>query len=1492
MKNDLKSAILLCLLMFSMIGANAADFTDFRVDLTNGNLLTAEEISPKTSFEFGIAVASDGTVSRVEKGSTNAVATLSGVFHSNEHGWNNFKATVAVDGPVKISMGTCAWGGDVTVKDASGNVVATMNTNTGSCYHNDKTENIESTYYKSDAPTTLTISGGSYTPYFSVRRASASELTPEVTISYSLGTVEAEGVVPSAERTEVGKAYTIPVNRTLYMPGKTLTGWTDGTNIYQPGEEITAPSSDATLTPVFTDNAVSLADRTEETTLLFDFQRRNGAPLLSYQHKNGIYVTQAMVAGKTIDVKLDFDTSNGKIANGGWSDWCQMNGGTILSVPSCKGATVSMEAFTDITTTTIDGQNDYTHATTISYVVANSAESINIVIGDGSYYRYVKVVLPVVKPAGKTYVNESAIVEWAFSGNATDNASINPEDAVSIASFAHGDGLDVASSGGYNGKVYTRFQPKSQESGIGEANRLEWKVTPAKGLVFTPTKVSANIRRFGTDGGRIDVYVVNAEGKRVTLAEGLIPARNKPADEDKTSLDPNYRESFALNVPDSLASSEGVSLVCYLYGLATNKQAGFNDVKIEGTVSGTIVNVPTYAFNAEADPAEAASITVYPLAEEYDEGTEVKVTATPKFGYRFVNWTDGEGNVVGTDNVVNYTVNAATTLTAHFQVVKAYTLSYDVAGGAADYMVNANPLPTVVDGKKMYEEGTLVTLSASSNDVLSFTNWSDGQTSSEITLTMDADKVITAEYSAVDFIAAWDFYQKGGEGRKADFFSEGNDADQLVLRDADGNTSGWLDKSQVAAGGYEGRPAAVNWRSNAAIGTYYWQTKVDASNFTDIKVRSGMLYNYNAYQVYNVEYSLDGETWTTVGSIHMPGAKAWTDATFDLPAEANNQPAVYIRWKADTSSDIDGSESNYDGSAISQIYILGTEKLVDDGKAPILVSTIPASGATNVSANGKVVLIFDEKVQVVEGTKATLGTMEVTPTVSGKTVSFEYKGLDYSTNYTFSLPGHSVNDLTGNGIAETITLSFTTRTKPVVAKGTYDFVVPDDGTFVEALTAANTRKDKTVRYRIFVKQGTYVLPVDSSKTTTGSDGKTYFSVTHVLSADNVSVIGEDMNSTIIINDVPYENIAGQYGPACPIEGIGHCDLLQISAKNTYLEDVTLKTGTADATGRNLAVQDRGDKTIYKNVKLHGYQDTWTSNGDKSRYYFEDGVIRGRTDYICGKGDAFFNGVTFQNVAGGYIAVPSRPRKWGWIMSNCTIIGETADVDGNYTLGRPWGSGTPVALWINTKMVAQPSAIGWNEMSGGWPARFAEYNSTTASGTVIDLSNRKTTFGDGHANNPVLSADEAAQYTISNVMGDDDDWDPTALTEQASAPENVKLEGNVLTWNDNNYVLCWAVCKDGHVVDFTTEPAFQLDNADGTWSVRAANEMGGLGEASEAKIITDGIADVNVGGETGHAIKAEVYTLDGTRIAAPARGVNIVVKTFADGSKKAEKVILK
>ena len=608
----------------------------------------------------------------------------------------------------------------------------------------------------------------------------------------------------------------------------------------------------------------------------------------------------------------------------------------------------------------------------------------------------------------------------------------------------------------------------------------------------------------------------------------------------------------------------------------------------------------------------------------------------------------------------------------------------------------------------------------------------------------------------------------------------------------------------------------------------------------------------------------------------MTGVKAVAQFNEKLPEAANNQKDLFIRMKADKTSQVDGAASANDGNTLAMFFITGTPKLVDDGTAPVLVSTVPADGATGASASGKIVLTFDERVKMKDGAKGMMavnngmsGAWQVEPTVSGKAITFEYKGLEYATPYTFSLAANTVSDLTDNYLDKDITINFTIMTRPTVEKKAYDQVVENAEQLVAAIEAAQKRNDKNVRYRIFIKNGEYTIPLKSTMKT--CNGYEVPECITFINTQNVSFIGESRDGVIITNGIDKNaTFAGQYGTTSKYDGIGNSDVFQISGSDYYFQDLTIESGMDDATGRDLAVQDKATRTIYKNTGLRGYQDTWTSNNDNGLYYFEEGYVRGRTDYMCGKGDAFFNGVELRQIAGGYAAVPSKSIKYGYVYKDCVINGEGDNVDGNYTLGRPWGSGTPVALFIDTKMNVVPSAIGWSEMSNGWPKRFAEYNSMTSTGSQIDLSGRKKTFGEGHANNPILTAEEAAEAgNLHNVFGE---WDPTLLTEQAPVPQNVKIAGTSLTWDNSDYALLWAVCKNGSVVGFTTEPAYTVDDATATYTVRAANEMGGLSEASDAATTATGIENVSAAKPV---VDGAIYNLNGQKVNNATKGVYII-----------------
>ena len=161
------------------------------------------------------------------------------------------------------------------------------------------------------------------------------------------------------------------------------------------------------------------------------------------------------------------------------------------------------------------------------------------------------------------------------------------------------------------------------------------------------------------------------------------------------------------------------------------------------------------------------------------------------------------------------------------------------------------------------------------------------------------------------------------------------------------------------------------------------------------------------------------------------------------------------------------------------------------------------------------------------------------------------------------------------------------------------------------------------------------------------------------------------------------------------------------------------------------------------------------------------------------------------------------------------------MNGTYSLGRPWGANCR-AQYINTRMNVIPTAAGWGEMGGNKPEVFAEYNSTDKNGNAVDLTSRKLKFDGGVQNSAILSDAQVAELSVENVMGGSDAWNPLALTEQAPAPANVALENGVLSWDDSDYVSCWAVCKDGKVIAFTTEPKFdtQTSRADeGVYSVK-------------------------------------------------------------------------
>lgn len=110
MTKQMKRLGTLCLLLMLAIVSRADGFKDFSVIVNNqeGTLLTADEQVQGTEINFGVAVADDGTVSRVAADDASAVATVSGKYHS-EHGCTELSVVVPNAGNVKITVGQCTY---------------------------------------------------------------------------------------------------------------------------------------------------------------------------------------------------------------------------------------------------------------------------------------------------------------------------------------------------------------------------------------------------------------------------------------------------------------------------------------------------------------------------------------------------------------------------------------------------------------------------------------------------------------------------------------------------------------------------------------------------------------------------------------------------------------------------------------------------------------------------------------------------------------------------------------------------------------------------------------------------------------------------------------------------------------------------------------------------------------------------------------------------------------------------------------------------------------------------------------------------------------------------------------------------------------------------------------------------------------------------------------------------------------------------------------
>lgn len=437
----------------------------------------------------------------------------------------------------------------------------------------------------------------------------------------------------------------------------------------------------------------------------------------------------------------------------------------------------------------------------------------------------------------------------------------------------------------------------------------------------------------------------------------------------------------------------------------------------------------------------------------------------------------------------------------------------------------------------------------------------------------------------------------------------------------------------------------------------------------------------------------------------------------------------------------------------------------------------------------------------------------------------------------------------------------------------YYVVKAGDGThLMNTLDVVNSLPADQGRAYIFLPDGTYDL---------GNE------VLTPISRDNVSIIGQSMDKTIIVNEAP-------------VEGIGVSATFLITGTGTYMQDLTLKNAydyynKSTSDGRAVVIQDKGNHTICKNVRLLSYQDTYYSNANGD-YYFENSDIHGTVDFICGSGDVFFNECTLtveeRNADGSgecTLTAPStdtsKGDSYGYVFNNCTIN----SLAEKFNFGRAWNN-DPRCAYLNTTLL-QPEKLNSNRWTlGGMNVvadKFVEYNSMDANGKVISPESLVLKFTkDSNSNEyeTILTSEQAEGYTLDKVFTD---WTPGESAKQKELGL-LKADGTSLTWDAVDGATAYAVFHNGEFVSMTATPSYTINEGSADeYTVRAANECGGFGKAASTTY-TSGID--NVGAESGNIVSTAYYSVQGSRVSESYTGIVIKVETFDNGKTKTTKMV--
>ena len=971
-------------------------------------------------------------------------------------------------------------------------------------------------------------------------------------------------------------------------------------------------------------------------------------------------------------------------------------------------------------------------------------------------------------------------------------------------------------------------------------------------------------------------YYTNLEIYANSLVEDLMKAENKDA---ITTFDEYY---------PSCKKADGLD---YYSGriverIKPSDPTTPSDTKTEKAIYST-------PFTDWPDAAASTTESTVTQTTKYSHETltfsifDTQISSTNKNATKFPNWTGGYLMCSKSADPYVVTSPLASITRVHFRhgaTGSSRGWKLEVKGdGDADWVVLSNAVATTTTGTDVDVEVNRT------NCQLRFTNLNASQNAYLFQLDIYGN-VSTGNQPSLASFSAY-----GKEYTAEDFFSE----------DADGNYEGTIEVSKKSDMVSAATPITVTV-GNGTVGVITYKEVASDVNGSksarDVTIpvtlaSTGATKTYIVHFVWKPDYTViyhdtdakviatqtvekgnaittlnDGETVTVPSGSKFRGwlfqangeEKANDKTTVDKKElnlyalvtdiendEPNERHAYNLKDKYFYAEDHEGflpqSGYSYNGAQHGLYFKPGSITLPVTGNAIVIVEACKYSKTA--------LTLSDSKGNI-------LGTIAI-PTTDGTRTAIRYTGKADDLSLSFPDGEVYLHALTvinmGNGD---------------IAKNDEGYYVADAGSASSLLNIFDmiaAYGDASSRTKIFLPNGVYDL------------GK---ATEQELPIDKLSLIGQNTDSTIIVT-----------APDASIEGLGKTDLFLNTRKDLYLQDLTLKNALdyygAGAAGRAAVWQDRGDRTIFRNVKMLSYQDTYYSQNNAMQSYFEDCDIHGTVDFICGGGDVRFQHTTLsleprnaKGEGGRTITAPTTTTNYGYVFDDCSIV-DLAKGKGDWNYGRTWQE-KPICVFLNTTLDDNAAATivssRWTQkgMNNTDPKVFGEYGTKNAAGQDITPSSNVIASYGGNIET-ILSATQAAAYDYDKMFTN---WDPKALATQLTVT-GVNLSAGILSWDASQGATAYAVFADGKLLDFTTATNLSVDGKAKTYSVRAANAMGGLGPQATVTIANDiasALAD--------KPSQTYYYALQGSRLSSPRQGLNIRVRNYQGGGHKAEKIIVK